>query len=460
MKNRKDMNVLEDILPRCRAAVRLLSGLAALCCASCANEYAESLVPDTRGVTLALKVSILERAAFETSDPVEYMGDLRVIITSENDEGKECVEYNRYIDFGDGKVFDTYGYANDEKLKFKLTDGTKTEKHIYLFANSEPILAGLNIPDPENKQYNSGADVTPVEAETELNKLRELTYTNDQLQGWVKDDNANGIPMSAEYDVTVDLNQKENKKELYIVRAADKITFQYVNKRSSHPLFVQNWELRNVADKAYLLPRVNTTENEALLDGKDWITWYREHSEASNTDQETGDAFHNGELAFSVPDGVSYKAYNGVASGNTYTANNNVENETVTGLQLPSYDFSGNAQTVTDEVTYYFPETRYIPADDKQAYTMTFKTREYDTGGSEGQRYTTEVTYDGDEHTGIPLPRVTTLFRNTHVKIKATFQEHEQVSILASVYNWIELGTFPEKLKPEGGSGSQSEPGE
>lgn len=451
--------MLEHILSKSRAAVRLLSGLAALYCASCANEYTESLAPDTRGVTLALKVSILERTAFGLDVPdVEKMHDLRVIITSKDDAGKECVEYNRYLDFGDGKVQDKYGYADDERLRFKLPD-TNREKHIYLFANSEPIFtkAGLDLPDPEDGKYNSDTDAAPVEAADKLNRLRELTYTNDELQGWVKGDAPNGIPMSTEYDVKVDLTQKENKLELYIVRAANKITFEYINKRSRYPLFVQDWKLCNVADKAYLLPHVDINEvANKFAEGYEygWIGWYAQHSEASEGDGETVENFHENELVFSVPEDVQYQPYNGLLSGGkTYghlsqTTNQGIAqepDEKVTGLMLPGFDYASSTFIISDVATYYFPETRYMPPDaDEQSYKLEFTTLEHaGTPDGNSKYYITQGSYTGE------LTRVATLFRNTHVKIRATFNEREQTDIEVSVMNWSVVDPLTGRLEKE-----------
>ena len=481
------MRLCEHILRKCRSAVRVLPGLVTVCCVSCINEYpdgrTEAGAPLPQGTVLALKVSLTDQAGFASTDggdlpDIEKMRDLRVVITSKDAEGRECVEFNRYLDFSDAseKWRYKYGYVDDDRLMFKLTD-TNPEKHVYLFANCEPLFTAEKIdhPDPEKGIYGdvgANKDKKLLAATAYIERLRGLTYTNAQLQEWVKpaDGSApNGIPMSAEYDITVVPGNTgivdTYVLDAYILRAADKITFEYENKRTRYPIFVQNWGLQSVADKAFLLPQVDDAEaNRRLVQGFDnWIGWYAEHS---GTQSGAGGS-HDNELQFTVPSDVSCVEYNG--RGYKYSGSyaqdtycdesgeiteemyNGAVREEVSGLMLPGYDYDEQeSTTVEDGTVYYFPETRFIPdASGRQQYTLYFNTLEYSSTGQETggawKYYVAVGSYNA------VLSKVTTLFRNTHVKIHATFQEGDQVTLNVSVMNWKELGPYTGQLDYEQG---------
>lgn len=462
------MRLCEHILRKCRSAVRVLPGLVTVCCVSCINEYpdgrTEAGAPLPQGTVLALKVSLTDQAGFASADggdlpDVEKMRDLRVVITSKDAEGREYVEFNRYIDFSDAseKWRYKYGYVNDDRLMFKLTD-TNPEKHVYLFANCEPLFTAEKIdhPDPENGIYGdvgANRDKKPEQADEYIGELRNLTYTNDQLQEWVKPTDGsvpNGVPMSAEYDITVVPGNTgivdTYVLDAYILRAADKITFtSYTNWKPQYALFVQGWELERVADRAYLLPRV--AEDGGLYGPdkkcKTWIEWYADHI-INSPDS------HGEELGFSVPENSTYSPYNGgkapTYSGPEYENRDKPGQggEIVSGLRIEGFDLSETKPgTAEDKATYYFPESRYVRAEETgQHYSMTFTTREYSTIAQEGSNYTPR-SYTAE------LPNVTTLFRNTHVKIAVTLRESSQVDLNVSVINWSVQPPVTGDLEPE-----------
>lgn len=436
--------------------------LATVCCVSCINEY-----PDGRteaGTVLALKVSLTDQAGLASADggdlpDVEKMRDLRVVITSKDADGTEWVEFNRYLDFSDAseKWRYKYGYVDDDRLMFKLT-GTNPEKHVYLFANCEPLFTAEKIdhPDPEHGIYGdvgANKDKKPIVATAYIERLRGLTYTNAQLQEWVKPADGsvpNGIPMSAEYDITVVPGNTgivdTYVLDAYILRAANKITFtSYTNWKPQYALFVQGWELERVADRAYLLPRV--AEDGGLYGPdkkcKTWIEWYADHI-INSPDS------HGEELGFSVPENSTYSPYNGgkapTYSGPEYENRDKPGQggEIVSGLRIEGFDLSGTKPgTAEDKATYYFPESRYVRAEETgQHYSMTFTTREYSAIAQEGSNYTPRP-YTAE------LPNVTTLFRNTHVKIAVTLRESSQVDLNVSVINWSVQPPVTGDLEPE-----------
>ena len=287
-------------LPACAGWLAALSFLTV----SCINEYPVDEPPGASvGSGLALRVSLLDAEGYDEDaeggglPPVERMHDLRVIITHKDKEGKEVLEYNRHIDFDDpeyaGKY--RYGYLDNANLLFKVPEGSPMKKHLYLFSNSEPVLkkvceaAGLSKhPDPEEGVYggNHYVDVRQDDVNRYLDALRDATFTQEELDGFVRpgdDGKVNGIPMSAEHDVEVEPGNTGVSGlcvigDLHLVRACNKITFEYENYRPQYPIFVQNWALNLVAKDAYLLPRVkgggplSGTGREDIRDGS-WIKW-------------------------------------------------------------------------------------------------------------------------------------------------------------------------------------------
>ena len=443
------------------------AAIAAVCCVSCINEYpadTEDLFR-TRGVDLALQISLLEDAdkEGETLPEVEKMHDLRVIITR-MENGKEYVEYNRYIDFGTQREYQ-YGYLRDNRLLFRVTAPEK--KHIYLFANSEPLFAGIEHVDPEHGNYGvrhpkpqGAAEKAPgeydaIEASEYINQLRELTFTQDQLNEFVKDEKANGIPMSAEYDVEVEPGNTGVSglcviDDLHLVRAANKITFTYINDRMKGDIAVTDWELQNTAVTSWLLPRVpaDDEKNKSLFGAGtkykgDWIAWYRDHIVTGG---------HADELNFEVPEGNDVLPQPFSASYDGSAKVTVPRKETVTGLCVPQRKISEKDPTpVEDEATYYFLESRCI-SEETQSYFISFNTLEYsetpqtDTDGN--QHYWTRRHYPSGAD-AYHLNQVKTLLRDTHVKITATFADMEQVNLDVSILNWKVRDPVEGQLKSE-----------
>jgi hypothetical protein len=397
------------------------------------------------GATLALKVSLFDTDGFAAADregeglpEVEKMHDLRVVITSKADDGSEQVEFNRYLDFRSGDWMYKYGYLDDDRLVFKVS-GTNPQKHVYLFANCEPLFEdifkenaekgdGVTVHvDPENGLYGdigANEDWKPLPGEDYIKMLHEATYTNGQLQKWVKTDGgkANGIPMSAEYEITVEPGNTGingvHVLEAYIVRACNKITFEYVNEKSQHPIFISDWTLSDIAETAFLLPRVKS--GSGLDYSGSWIAGYAGHIEANRGDSFDKDNPHDGEeplYDFDVPSEP-------VLKGLYYKYGENAE---VKGLEVPGVDVSGVPEipkTKIDEVVHYFPESKNVKNGSEQ-YTLDFTTSEY----SRAEEYTPR------KYGPIQLPKVLTLFRNTHVKIRAKIGQGK-MGIEVKVHEW------------------------
>lgn len=445
----------------CTAAV------CSLLAAGCIFEYpTDSLLVETlsgEGRTLALRVSMfddIDDTPQEALPAAERMHELRVVITHLGDDNIEVPEYNRLIDI-DGKSAEgqwKYGYLDDDQLMFLLdsvwlnTDGGK--KHIYLFANSEKVFAdkGITHLDPEQGLAGGKQEKKMFSAEERrayFDALKEATFTQADLQTFVTPDDAgriNGIPMSAEYDIDIDELESPSIANLYffdcyIVRAANKITFTYENRRYNGDIFVTNWSLNNTADATYLLPRVTDTTHD------NWIRWYAEHC-ADNT------AGHGKELEFTAaratynPFASEYTQLNDSATAH-WTGNDTYrERNSVKGLKLPEMDLTtGHITSITDPETYYFLESHYPDGAKEQTYTISFTAKEYNASADVDTRWQ-EVIYPSAGYS-YPLDSVTTLFRNTHVKINAAFEEKGAVKLGVSLINWERKAPIEGTLDPE-----------
>ena len=444
---------------------------------SCINEYpVEEPSGASVGSGLALRVSLLDAEGYGDGEgddllpPVERMHDLRVIITHKGEDGKEVLEYNRHIDFDDpeyaGKY--RYGYLDNANLLFRVREGTPMKKHLYLFSNSEPVLkkvceaAGLSKhPDPEEGVYggNHYVDVSQDDVNRYLDALRDATFTQEELDGFVSsgdDGKANGIPMSAEYDVEVKPGNTGVSglcviRDLHLVRAANKITFTYINDRMQGDIAVTGWTLQNTAVTSYLLPRVPAADerNKSLFGAGteykgDWIAWYRDH---------IWDGGHADELNFEVPEGIVPRSISASYDGSAKVTV--PREETVTGLCVPQRKLSEKDPTpVEDKATYYFLESRCISEETggQQSYFISFNTLEYSetpqTGTDGNQHYWNPKRYPSGDYS-YHLDQVKTLLRDTHVKITATFADMKQVNLDVSILNWKPRDPVEGQLKSE-----------
>lgn len=464
------------------------------------------------GATLALKVSLFDTDGFAAADregeglpEVEKMHDLRVVITSKADDGSEQVEFNRYLDFRSGDWMYKYGYLDDDRLVFKVS-GTNPQKHVYLFANCEPLFEdifkenaekgdGVTVHvDPENGLYGdigANEDWKPLPGEDYIKMLHEATYTNGQLQKWVKTDGgkANGIPMSAEYEISVSPGNTGisgvHVLEAYILRAANKITFTYENTWIDQDLYIHGFSIDKVAKEAYLLARVPLNEHNRRLLGDDtkngtWLEWYVAHiagilpgghPDSSSPDElqfvtpgqdidekEYADGQYSRGPLHSETDPYDplpteewqnfYDNIYGKKSDGRYMYTTE-ENENIKGFYLKSLHLQGKPDRRTTE-TVYFPESNYHPVN-------------RDGGSSANQQYnlhiyatSREETYNTVHVYNVVLTNVTTLFRNTHVHITAR-PVNEEFLIWGTLVDWNKYDEVSGEMKPENDTGTVSD---
>ena len=249
---------------------------------------------------------------------------------------------------------------------------------------------------------------------------------------------------------------------LYLVRAANRIRFEFVNDTSHadgqteatvDPIDIEvtGWTLSSTADRAYLMPRLDMrTSNGNGWDkdgwangwkkgqqqalsvpgtyeaGKDkdgnlkevsaddyyggaWMLWLKQEAEAT---QNTADSYNgmgpNAEYewltGYEVPKDVTYNELKHEYSS-AITVNRN------TTVQVPEDDDKNGVY----EDAVYFAESRYLPdgSGNGQRYSLSVRVRQINTGREEEVK-----TYTCEE-----LPNSLSLFRNTDLLVRVYFRK-------------------------------------
>ena len=358
----------------------------------------ESLLEEISEATLYLNIEPvgLTRAGIATLPDNEKMHNVRVIVLHENG----TVEHNRY-----------YALEGSQVQKFILLKVTPNEKKkIYLFANEESVsamegVAGVN--STLTAFFNNYTEGMPgFEA-----AVSNLYFAPDYSGG-------KPIPMSSMYEIN--FPEKGNfDGTFYVIRVATKFMVNFMNWRGEE-VIVENFTIANHADKNFLMAHVNDSEqNEQLFNGKTWIDWLKEVSDASSED----DDYATTEAAGWLKD---YELPEQADKEKTYT------HETVTvGLPTVDIDNPNNSKpgVAKNIPVFYLPESKSPKAgatDGEQEYTLTIKIN------------------GRDEPFVCKLPNLKALFRNTHVVVDITMYNSNEIIVDVIPYNEV-------KLEPEFG---------
>ena len=358
----------------------------------------ESLLEEISEATLYLNIEPvgLTRAGIATLPDNEKMHNVRVIVLHENG----TVEHNRY-----------YALEGSQVQKFILLKVTPNEKKkIYLFANEESVsamegVAGVN--STLTAFFNNYTEGMPgFEA-----AVSNLYFAPDYSGG-------KPIPMSSMYEIN--FPEKGNfDGTFYVIRVATKFMVNFMNWRGEE-VIVENFTIANHADKNFLMAHVNDSEqNEELFNGKTWIDWLKEVSDASSED----DDYATTEAAGWLKD---YELPEQADKEKTYT------HETVTvGLPTVDIDNPNNSKpgVAKNIPVFYLPESKSPKAgatDGEQEYTLTIKIN------------------GRDEPFVCKLPNLKALFRNTHVVVDITMYNSNEIIVDVIPYSEV-------KLEPEFG---------
>lgn len=376
--------------------------LAVLLWTACENETGTDPQPSGNGSDTYLSLRIATKSGDEDqrSDDEkkkEDMNNLRVIILSKNG----IIEYNEFINFGTSKqehiVVGTDASDLTQWIKVKANE----DKTVYLIANMKDTdFTGEVGENGKNLSENIDNYIFPKDINGDIGYLNGA----DQL-----------IPITAKYTIHVGTAKFQEFGPLYVVRAATKFTLSYTNNRSN-AVTIKSWSISNVADRAYLMPHVNRTEDDKYTAydngyyGNGWIGWISKNLNSNRSDYVT---------EYEVPKTSSH----------------------VSSYKISYTDCKLNANGGSKVASpVYLHESRYLVKNENenenievQQYMMTFEFQE------ENEKV---ETYN------VPFVVSESLFRDLHAYINVTINEDEAPIIYAGIVYWQWIDFISRDLIP------------
>ncbi|WP_145996567.1 hypothetical protein [Alistipes sp. cv1] len=372
-----------------------LTAFALLFMVACSSQE-ESLPDNVTEAVLYLNIATIGQTRASTAElpDNEKMNSVRVVVLHAADG---TVEHNRH--------FSLEGAQAQKTILLKVTPNEK--KKIFLFANEESVstVEGVTV-EGENQTltafFNSYTEGMPgFEA-----VVNNLYFAPDYSGG-------KPIPMSSMYEI--DFPEKGNfDGTFYVVRVATKFMVNFMNWRGEE-VIVDNFTIASHADKNFLMAHVNDSEqNEQLFNGKTWIDWLKEVSDASseNDDYAVTEAagwLKDYELPAQADKAITY-THGTVTVGKPTVDIDNLDNSK-----------PGVAKNIP---VFYLPESKSPKAgatDGEQEYTLTIKI----TGR--------------DEPFVCKLPNLKALFRNTHVVVDITMYNSNEIIVDVIPYSEVIL---------------------
>lgn len=361
----------------------------------------ESLPDNVTEAALYLNIATIGQTRASTAElpDNEKMKSVRVVVLHAADG---TVEHNRH--------FSLEGAQAQKTILLKVTQNEK--KKIYLFANEESVstVEGATVKD-ENQTltafFNSYTEgMSGFEA-----AVNNLYFAPDYSVG-------KPIPMSSMYEIN--FPEKGNfDGTFYVIRVATKFMVNFMNWRGEE-VIVENFTIANHADKNFLMAHVNDSEqNEELFNGKTWIDWLKEVSDASSED----DDYATTEAAGWLKD---YELPEQADKEKTYTHGRVTVGLPTVDIDNPNNSKPGVAKNIP---VFYLPESKSPKAgatDGEQEYTLTIKIN------------------GRDEPFVCKLPNLKALFRNTHVVVDITMYNSNEIIVDVIPYSEV-------KLEPEFG---------
>ena len=390
-------------------------------------------------VTLVLDIGLVAPTRAAADNAREAMHDLRIVLL----DAKGAVEYNEHI------IFDVQQTEYKEGTPGYQFIRTKPgRKKIFLVANETGIVL------PDDFTYNgenlSGKSLTYVldsrpavspdtaEPPTDFEELVKSIYfaPGDDYSGM-------NIPLSSSYEFEIPDEKAGERvvKEFYLVHAATKFEFEFINNRLS-PVRIDALSISSIADKMYLMANFGDTPAEqkevtwgegGVQQTAPWIDWLKKVSDATTAhpkDNPNNPADDNE----AINAGFGWITDYALPPGATHTDDR--------GIIIPQ----GSAETYEIPVTAsaanpykgvpvtYFPESKYIPTgSDQQQYSFSIKLTDTDpdhmipdeiSKTKEFRQLLTNIVVNDKTYDNLEA-----LFRNTHVKITCTLGYDEQEDI-------------------------------
>lgn len=359
----------------------------------------ESFPKDTADASLYLKIASIgqTRAGAAGMPDKEKMKSVRVIVLHEDG----TVEHNRY--------FPLEGAQEMKYILLKVMPGEK--KQVFLFANEESVseVEGLNAEGTAGdiRTLAEFFDIYTEGVEGFEAAVNGLYFAPDYSDG-------NFIPMSSMYEI--DFPAKGNFDGIfYVVRVAAKFTVNFMNWRGEE-VIVDNFTIASHADKNFLMAHVNDSEqNRQLFNGKTWIEWLKDVSDASSENDDNATTEDAGWLKdYVLPEQADRTL--------TYTYG-----KVTVGVPSVDIDNPHNSKpgVAKDVPVFYLPES------------MNLKDGETDGGE---QEYTLTLNIDGKEESFVcRLPDLKALFRNTHVVVNIALYNNMKIEVEVIPYSEVSL---------------------
>lgn len=409
---------------------------------------------------VSLRISPMSIGSAVNNGVSEKIRTLRIIMLNES-SNESYVELNKLIDFTSGGTFEGSG-ENAANFSYLFTRATVPGvKKFYIIANEASINSvsfalaegetlpnglteGMSLSDLLN---NYTADYVPGLAEIlednydgppsivfgprglEFQKIMNEVYFE---ANYVINDGTVFLPYTCFYDnlsVGLDDDSSENvsfiDKKMYLVPAATKFDFEFVNYRKAN-VQIDKFELTNVNNKMFLNAQVGETDQTKNFGGEDmwWIDWLAMCSSESQLAEDTG-LFNEmwGWISdYSIPEETPLmKTLSPSNVDNPWIVGALVDKDNPENLHLGPYYYPESINMVTKSV--YNPDKNIFEDKEMQAYYLTFYVHEEEV----------ERVFKTDP---MEIDTLNALFRATHVVVTVNMYE-SQVEIYVELAPWV-----------------------
>lgn len=437
----------------------ILALSAVFCMVSCTYDYYPEEEADENKVAFAFNMRLLGGSSALAADlPAERIHSLRVVVVDLGvsrdgvTEGAPEVEYNSVlynVSSGDN-VDEGVVHLHFPKIR------ADREKRIYLLVNCEWLknaglrdAGGSDINLNNNNLYLPAGGAAPIESATFV--FPTGSYSKNRL--------AEGellVPMTAVHDFSIPTiaELEENYPlsanliynlpyELYIARAINKITFDFINATKNGDndgveLLVKEWSMSKINTGAsFLLAKPG--DNNTLFNGYSvsaangnapWMQWLRDEAERSHSPETYVPQWL---MEYAIPTAANHSGY-------TFAPADPTKNE---GYVLPAPAVADNTEITlsTEDDPVYFAESKPVSGQPQQ-YELAFTVMQKENGAWNNEYTYRALSTTANLQEGLSGFNLQSLFRSTHVKVKVIFRSgigHPDMEIDVHPYGGYDL---------------------
>lgn len=346
------------------------------------EEFFPPDVSETAESTLLLNISTIEGSRAGTTElpDNEKMHNVRIIIL--HPDG--TVEHNKFYALD--------GPTAQHSILLKVA--SNESKKVFLFANEESVAA-VEGNESVGGSLSSFFDSYREGASGFEYAVNNLYFAPDYTYGKY-------IPMSSCYVVEMP-GKGTIEKTFHVVRVATKFTVNFYNLRAE-TVNVENLSIASHADRNFLMAHIgDSDQNRRLLNGKTWIEWLRDVSDASSEN----DSYETTEAAGWLKDYTLPAQKN---ERNVYTHPSAVAVTPVV-FDIGHLD---DLKAGKESIMFYLPESKNPK-----------------TGATDGeQEYTVTIKIEGQTAPFVrTLPNLKALFRNTNVVVNITMDQTLEMTV-------------------------------